>query len=100
VVANETALAATTARFCAAARLQVAITNKPTVARPAAADGTAIRLAVWVLYKAAVALLGVGGEGAQEAYKPQQCAKVICAHLYCPVLFILLVTDGERHTLK
>jgi hypothetical protein len=62
MVANESALAATTACFGAAAGLHVAITNKPTVARATAADGAAIRLAVWVLNKAAVALLGVSAE--------------------------------------
>ena len=62
MVANESALATAATRFSAAAGLHVAITNKPTVARTTATDGTAIRLAVWVLNKTAVALLGVGAE--------------------------------------
>jgi len=70
VVADKTALTGATACFSAATRLQVAIANKPTVARAAATDGTAIGLTVRVLNKAAVALLGVGGQGAQRAKKP------------------------------
>ena len=55
----EAALAAATACFGATACLQVAVTNKPTVARTTSADGPAIGLAVWVLNEPAIALLSV-----------------------------------------
>jgi hypothetical protein len=61
MVTNESALAAATARFSSATRLQVTVANKPTVARSTATDGTAIGLAVRVLDKATVALLGEYG---------------------------------------
>ena len=67
MVANESALAAATARFGTAACLHVAITNKTTVTRSTATDGTAISLAVWVLNKATVALLGVSAEAREQA---------------------------------
>jgi hypothetical protein len=79
-VTYKAALAAATASFGTTACLHVAVANKPTMARPASADGAAIGLAVRVLDKAAVGLLGEGGQESVQAGQPKQDAKVFGVH--------------------
>mgnify|MGYP000458628129 CR=1 FL=1 len=58
LAARHVPVASANAAFSAAARLQIAVADKTTLRFTATIDGAAIGLAVRVLNKAAVALLG------------------------------------------